>query len=171
MNQPFKLSKSDATFQLFLAMMKEFICDISNLAEGYLLNTIYYLQSKLQIRNNETKQQLKFQSNFHNILIFFKNSKGINNTKLILTVCPKRIHIRLELLSRIEVEAKGVKTMAGWFIKLHKAQSHPLADTLFHFGQTTPKQTIKLRNQHLYERTFQCQNQIKLTVELRSISQ
>jgi hypothetical protein len=40
MNQPFKLSKSDATFQLFLAMMKEFICDVSNLAEGYLLPSI-----------------------------------------------------------------------------------------------------------------------------------
>jgi hypothetical protein len=73
-------------------------------------------------------------------------------------------------MSRIEVEAKWVKRMTGWFSKLHTTQTHPLADTLFHFGRTTPKQTIKLRNQHLYEIIFQCQNQTKLTIELSSIS-
>jgi hypothetical protein len=60
------------------------------------------------------------------------------------------------------VEANGVKRMAGWVKILHTAQSHPLADTLFHFSQTTPKQTIKLRNQHLYEIIFQCKNQTKI---------
>jgi len=57
----------------------------------------------MQIKNNETKRQLKFQSNFHDILIFFKNSKAINNTKLIHTFLPKRKHIGLELLSWIEI--------------------------------------------------------------------
>jgi hypothetical protein len=70
----------------------------------------------------------------------------------------------------LHVQMMAAMLMAGWFIKLHTVQSHPLADTLFHFGQTTPKQTIKLRNQHLYEIIFQCQNQTKLTIELSSIT-